>query len=352
MSTKSPMIRLAPINFEDLPSHPSFKDALSTTRPDLLPFALALLDQGRALVQPTQFNLSFKSHSWKPSPPSNNEVEILSTTVPVSDLAELPWSTPDILRSRPSKLEDEHWYARRSYHHNHPNKNNAPGTASWAEFVYGLRDHHSKHEYDFVPTIYDARLICDWSEQLNAQTPGLSRTESNRPNYSDTTMAIYEMCHKLPKIVGPRCFAVLVVTASCSQDEFIAVTVPVSITKFSGAFYSNGRNKREGVDSQMKKSVTLGQYCAVERVHKYPKQTTHADKEGHVHSHGDSYEGEEIEWIMATASHTRGNVPVVLQRMGIPGAVAKDVGLFLKWIRKVKDEDIREQSVGVSSARA
>lgn len=349
MSVKSPMIRLAPIDFNALPNHPAFKTDDLSKRPDVLRFALTLLDQGRSMVEATQFNLSFKSHSWKPSPPSNNEVEILSTTVSAEDLEKLPWSTDDILRSKPAKLEDEHWYARRSFHHNHPSKSNAPGTASWQEFVYGLRDHHSKHEYDFTPTIYDARLICDWTEELNQHMSGLSRTDSTQPSYTDATMAIYEMCHKLPNIVGPRCFPVLVITASCSPNEFLAVTVPVDISQSPVAFYSNGRNKKEGTDSQMKKSVTLGEYCAVERVHKYPNQATHAGKDGHVHSHGDA--GEEIEWIMATASHTRGSIPMVMQRMGVPGAVAKDVGLFLKWIHKVPDEEVRSQTVGTSTAR-
>ncbi|KAK5075674.1 hypothetical protein LTR70_010022 [Exophiala xenobiotica] len=349
MSVKSPMIRLAPVPFEDLPDHPSFGSGDSNKRPDLLRFALTLLDQGRSLVQPTQFNLSFKSHSQKSSPPSNNEIEILSATVPAADIEKLPWSSDEILRSKPANVEDEHWYARRSYHHNHPSKNNAAGTGSWQEFVYGLRDQHSKHEYDFSPSIYDARLICNWNEQINQLFSSLSRSESDRPNYTDATMAIYEMCHSLPSIIGPRCFPVLVITASCSADEFIAVTVPVDISSFSSSFYSNGRNRKEGADHQLKKSVTLGEYCAVERVVKYTGQTTHADKEGRTHNHGEA--GEDIEWIMATASHARGNIPMAMQRLGIPGAVAKDVGLFLKWIHKVPDEQIRSQGVGTSTAR-
>ncbi|KAK5952752.1 hypothetical protein OHC33_006345 [Knufia fluminis] len=348
MSIKSPMIRLAPVNFEDLPNHPSFGSNNPNNRPDLLRFALTVLDQGRSLVEPTNFNLTFKSHSWKPSPPSNNEVEILSTTVPATDLEKLPWSTTDAIpRPKPPKIEDEHWYARRSYHHNHPSKSNAPGTASFEEFVYGLRDHHSRHEYDFTPTIYDARLICEWNEELAQQL-----SESNS-RYTHTTMSIYEMCHKLPTPLNPRCFPVLVATASVSPDEFIAVTVPVDITRCPSAFYSTGRNRSEGLDAQMRKPVTVGSYCAVERVVKYTKSTTHTDKEGRVHSHeeGGGGGGEEIEWIMATASHAGGNVPVALQRMGIPGGIAKDVGLFLKWIHGVSDEEVRGQGVGCSTAR-
>ncbi|KAJ9651540.1 hypothetical protein H2198_009183 [Neophaeococcomyces mojaviensis] len=350
MSTQSPMIRLAPLPFSHLPNHPSFETDPSNSRPDVLRFALTLLNQGRALVQPTQFNLHFKSHSWKPSPPSNNEVEILSTSVSASDLASIPWSSEQVLRPKPVKLEDEFWYARRSNHHNLSVKRNAPGTAAWNEFIYGLRDQHSKHEFDFTPAIYDARLICEWNEELNRLLSGLTHqeTDSKQPNYSHATMSIYEMCHKLPSVVGPRCFPVLVVTASCSENEFVAVTIPVDIRSFDGSFYSSGRNKKEGIDAQTKKAVTLGEYCAVERVHRFPTEATHSSAEGKVHSH--TGDGEDIEWIMATASNTRGNIPIVMQRMGIPGAIAKDVGLFLKWIHNVPEEEVRTQQPGTSTA--
>lgn len=43
---------------------------------------------------------------------------------------------------------------------------------------------------------------------------------------------------------------------------------------------------------------------------------------------------------MATASHAKGNIPMAMQRMGVPGAIAKDVGLFLKWIRNVSEEEL------------
>ena len=34
---------------------------------------------------------------------------------------------------------------------------------------------------------------------------------------------------------------------------------------------------------------------------------------------------------MATASDAKGNLPHWVQRRGVPGAIAKDVGLFMKW---------------------
>ena len=35
---------------------------------------------------------------------------------------------------------------------------------------------------------------------------------------------------------------------------------------------------------------------------------------------------------MATASNARGSLPMWAQKMGVPGAVVKDVGLFMKWV--------------------
>lgn len=40
----------------------------------------------------------------------------------------------------------------------------------------------------------------------------------------------------------------------------------------------------------------------------------------------------DIEWIMATASDAKGWLPMWAQKMGVPGAVVKDVGLFVKWV--------------------
>lgn len=39
-----------------------------------------------------------------------------------------------------------------------------------------------------------------------------------------------------------------------------------------------------------------------------------------------------IEWIMATASDAKGWLPMWAQKLGVPGAIVKDVGLFVKWV--------------------
>ena len=40
------------------------------------------------------------------------------------------------------------------------------------------------------------------------------------------------------------------------------------------------------------------------------------------------------EWVMATASDAKGNLPMWTQKLGVPGAVLKDVGLFMGWTTK------------------
>lgn len=40
----------------------------------------------------------------------------------------------------------------------------------------------------------------------------------------------------------------------------------------------------------------------------------------------------DVEWIMATASDAKGNLPMAVQRLGVPKAIVKDVGFFMKWI--------------------
>ncbi len=40
-----------------------------------------------------------------------------------------------------------------------------------------------------------------------------------------------------------------------------------------------------------------------------------------------------VEWVMATASDAKGWLPMWVQKLGVPGAVVKDVGLFIRWVR-------------------
>ena len=71
------------------------------------------------------------------------------------------------------------------------------------------------------------------------------------------------MCHKLPPPLAPRTFPVLVVQAleentGGEARTGIVVHMPIDISTFPLALYSNGRNAKEGTDGQKQKKVVLG----------------------------------------------------------------------------------------------
>jgi Protein of unknown function (DUF3074) len=147
------------------------------------------------------------------------------------------------------------------------------------------------------------------------------------------------MCHSLPGPLSPRCFPVLVLTAYTTPTSFLAVTVPVNLSTLDIAYYSTGRNITDpSASKQQKKQLVLGVYAAVETVR---IMVNADDKDNHIRSEANRFG--KIEWTMATASDTKGNLPMFLQKPNLPGAIAKDVGFFMKWIRTVDVEQKREK---------
>lgn len=150
---------------------------------------------------------------------------------------------------------------------------------------------------------------------------------------------VYEMLHAMPSPLAPRAFPVLIASAfrkvtspdapTQTPSSFVTVSIPVNITKFAlpASLYSTGRNVTDGKTPLQRKKVVLGHYAAVELVRKVAiGRKDERTVEGN--------EGGTIEWVMATASDAHGALPRWLQTMGVPGAVAKDVGLFLGWVEK------------------
>lgn len=179
MASNSPaplgnLVRLTPLLLTELPAHASIPDApvrgadssqADRPRPELLTFFRAILDEGSAFLDKSTLQSRFTSQSSKSSPPSTSNVQILKRDIPSSEIEKISWDSPPIPRGKPRALRTEHWFARRSRHPNASSKEKK-GSASWEEFVFGLRDQHSKHECDFTPTLYDAHHILDWNEEL------------------------------------------------------------------------------------------------------------------------------------------------------------------------------------------
>ena len=135
-------LRLQPLKPEELPTHPelaSLQDKRSSDV-DLRTFVREVLDEAVNFsdsVIPSNFQ---KKGSSKSSPPSSAKVSVLSS---------------DLIRG-------ETWFARQSVHENAP----LDGSASFDEFEAGLFDNHSENEMAYTPTVYDARRVLDWGEQI------------------------------------------------------------------------------------------------------------------------------------------------------------------------------------------
>lgn len=149
------------------------------------------------------------------------------------------------------------------------------------------------------------------------------------------------MCHTLPPPLSPRCFPILVLTAYTTPTSFLAVTVPVDLSSSSpssnsqalpAAYYTTTHNTTDPTATALQKKIpVLGVYAAVETVRML------TGKVG-----GDEMNDGRIEWTMATASDTKGNLPMFLQKPNLPRAVAKDVGFFMGWIKNVDVESKTE----------
>ncbi|KAG0651128.1 hypothetical protein D0Z07_2603 [Hyphodiscus hymeniophilus] len=189
--------------------------------------------------------------------------------------------------------KDETWFCRRSCHRNKAEK----GTASWEEFTRCFKQHHAESEDAFTPTVIGAREAMKWD------TSGIE-LEVHGGRWNNITVAIEEMKHKIdPKPLKNRTFPVVQIAADLAgTEEFVVVSIP--LTDFEKSPYA---------EFARDKSLVVAAYAAIERVRILP-------------SNGD------VEWIMATASNAGGVLPQWMQNLAVPGAVAKDVEMFMSWI--------------------
>jgi len=152
------------------------------------------------------------------------------------------------------------------------------------------------------------------------------------------------MAHSIPFPLNNRVFPVLVVRALTNHSElyttkgspmndkehptdpseyargFVVAQIPIDLAELPASLYSSGRHRKDGDSAKKRANVTMGRYVSVERVKLSEDSNT---KTGRL-----------IRWTMATASDAGGNLPMGLQKMGVPGAVIKDVGLFVGWSRR------------------
>lgn len=276
-------LRMHPFQPSQLPAHADLTTTDEPARPKLDSFIREVLEEANKFatsVIPNKFKVKTENKS---ASPATAGVQLLSYEVDTI-LSPVNGETT-------GKLLTENWFARISKHENAAKD----GTATWEEFDAGLRQDHSVHEMDYTPDLKDAHLVADYG-------PELANLQGSFGEWQDVHAEIREMLHQLPTPLEKRVFSVLVVSAK-KTDEFIDVQLPLDLRGIAKAKYVDASGIVEGI------------YTSVE----YGKLIEN---------------GAKVEWRMATTSDAKGNLPMWTQKLGIPGAIAKDVGLFVDWRMK------------------
>ncbi|WPG98767.1 Hypothetical protein R9X50_00156300 [Acrodontium crateriforme] len=288
-SSLGKIVRMRALGPSEIPAHPELATLqINSETPALDVFIKELLIEAEGFTTgylPKNFNIKSKG---KQSPPSIATVDLFTREIPMSEL-------PKDARPSLGQRSAETWFARTSIHENVP-KN---GSATWDEFDNGLRVNHSQNEKDYTPNIYDAHMVLDWTNEISK----ITQSSDSMGGWENLELRIMEMAHKIPPPLNNRVFPVMILTARrASPAALIVVQVPVDTSKISTSKYCGGKGSK----------TTTGMYCSVE-------YCTLIESDS------------KVKWQMATASDAKGSVPMWAQKMGVPGAVVKDVGLFIGW---------------------
>jgi hypothetical protein len=303
-----PLLRLWGLTTAQLPTPSDTPDALA-------PFLISVLQEAVPFID----SISSAPEVWKSkgSKKQGGSVVHLSQRVvapaTLHRIANRSSADTDHTASLPTAhAQPETWICRRSLHADMAGE----GSASWGEFRGAMKERHAQSEQAFTTGVVAARpdaVVWDC---------GAVEAEEAGRRWGCFTLALQEMRHRAGHpVVKDRVFALLQMTAAAMEDpgddsaaaisrrekpEFIVVNIPVVDMHSS----QHGALVKE-------KDVVVGAYVSVERFSR-------------LHAH----DPPSTEWIMATASDARGALPMWLQTMAVPGAISKDVPMFLTWMAK------------------
>ncbi|PYH43435.1 SRPBCC family protein [Aspergillus saccharolyticus JOP 1030-1] len=290
-----PYIRLQPHPFSILPDHPSLTH--SPARPPLHDFLHDILTEAQSFV--TAIPTTFKpARRLRPSPPATAFVHL--STCLVSQAA----SSTDP-KKKPSS---DFWICRTSIHEDAARD----GTASWAEFRAGLRENHSVNEMEYTPSVTAVKTLLQW--------PSQSVIEGGWQQVEVHVNIIIHTFHP-KRLIAPRSFIVLVVSADRPGDQsgFVTVQIPLSPSAEPAETLPD---LLHAVRAAQPTNATLATYASVEEVLLTPSEM----------------DADVVTWTMATTSDAGGAIPSWVQRSwslgGAPKAVVADVGLFIGWIAR------------------
>ncbi|RDL34602.1 Uncharacterized protein BP5553_07730 [Venustampulla echinocandica] len=270
-----------------------FHDPGSAPAPDIKSFITSVLSESIPFIDgvapksggPTTWkvNGSPKKYSSSTAP-----VHLYECTVLGKELDKL-----EGMSQYSADRKDETWFCRRSVHKDAAEE----GTANFDEFKHNFKEHHAESEVAFTPTVIDRRDAMRWD------TSGIE-VEVRGGLWNNITVVVEEMKHKIdPKPLKNRTFPVIQIAAALEGTrEFIFVSIPV-----------HNFDKSPYAEFALDKALVVAAYVSIERIRVLP-------------TNGD------IEWVMATAANAKGVLPQWMQNLAVPGAIGKDVELFMSWI--------------------
>ncbi|EXA53152.1 hypothetical protein FOVG_01109 [Fusarium oxysporum f. sp. pisi HDV247] len=299
-----PLVRLWGIRPSKLPAAGArpeeLKVLLSSIILEALPFLNSVPSEIPSVEPATELRSTselWKHKTVKTYDGSAASVHIFERTIDAETLGVVAQKNPGL--GIPSdKAQSELWALRRSTHEAKKEK----GTADWDEFLRCFKEKHGEAEKTFTPSVVSFKRLQEWDcsgieIQLNGET------------WIDWTLRHEESVHDLPGPLSKRVFPVLQATAAVrGRKEFLVVQIAIR----AGADATNVA-KHDG--------PIRAAYTSVERVREL----------------GDG----SLEWVMGTASDAKGLVPMWAQKLGLSGAIAKDVGIFMDWIgrERLKGKD-------------
>ncbi|KAM0489135.1 hypothetical protein ACHAP7_000190 [Fusarium lateritium] len=232
----------------------------------------------------------WKHKTFKTYDASTAPVHIFERNVDAETLGIVAQKNPG-LGVDPDKAQSELWALRRSTHEPRKEK----GTAAWDEFVRCFKEKHAEAEKVFTPSVVSFKRLQEWDcSGIEIQLGG--------ETWTDWTLRREESVHDLPGPLAKRVFPVLqATTAVRGRKEFLVIQIAI-------------RADDEATDVAVHEGPIRAAYTSIERVRELDNRN--------------------LEWIMGTASDARGLVPMWAQKLGLPGAVAKDVSMFMEWIGK------------------
>ena len=277
-------------------------DAHATPQ-DLTPLLTSIFLEAVPFISDVPSGPLTSSSSWsrkgtKKFPHSTAPVELFERTISAADLR-LVTKEYHLKDLDKSQLQPESWVLRRSCH----GDASVDGTASFEEFRKNFKEDHAEAEKEFTPAVMSTSLKREWN------CAGVE-VELDGTTWVDWTLKLEESTHKMPAPLKDRIFPVLQATAAArGRREFFIVQIAVRDPK---------------LESDSQGETVRGAYSSVERLRLLEE----------------SGEGRgETEWVMGTVSDARGVLPAWVQKMAVPGAIAKDVNLFLDWIAKERKKD-------------